>query len=56
MRVVLSPAAQRDLRRLTSEVYKRVIADVYALVNNPRPPGCLLLRDLYSSYLAYSRG
>lgn len=45
MRVILRPAAQRDLRHLSPEVYQRVIADVHALASNPRPPGCRLLRD-----------
>ncbi len=45
MRVVLSPAAQRDLRRLSSEAYRRVVAHLYALADEPRPPGCLLLRN-----------
>ncbi len=48
MRVVLSPASQRDLRRLSSEVYMRVIPALYALADNPRPAGCLLLRDYES--------
>ena len=45
MRVILSPAAQRDLRRLSPEVNKRVITDLYALADDPRPPGCILLRN-----------
>jgi mRNA interferase RelE/StbE len=45
MRVILRPATQRDLRQLSSEIYRRVITDVYALANDPRPPGCRLLRD-----------
>ena len=45
MRVILRPAAQRDLRQLSPEVYKRVIADIRALAHDPRPPGCRLLRD-----------
>lgn len=45
MRVVLSPSAQRDLRRLSSDVADRVIAALHRLRDNPRPPGCLLLSD-----------
>ena len=45
MRVILRPAARRDLRRLSPEVYRRVITDVHALADDPRPPGWLLLRD-----------
>jgi len=45
MRVILRPAAQRELRQFSPQVYKRVIADVYALADDPRPPGCRLLRD-----------
>jgi mRNA interferase RelE/StbE len=45
MKVILSTAAQRDLRRLSPEVGRRVLAALYGLRDNPRPPGCLLLRN-----------
>jgi mRNA interferase RelE/StbE len=39
-RVFLERAAERDLKRLASEIHDRVIAAIQALANNPRPPGC----------------
>jgi len=45
MRVVVSPAAQRDIARLSAEITERVIAALRRLRENPRPPGCLLLRN-----------
>lgn len=45
MRVILSPAAQRDLRRLSPEVGKRVTAALHGLRDDARPPGCRLLHD-----------
>lgn len=45
MRLILSPASQRDLRRVAPEVYRRVIAALHALADTPRPSGCLLLRN-----------
>ena len=45
MRVIISPAAQRDIRRLAAGVADRVVAALRDLRDNPRPPGCRLLRD-----------
>ncbi len=45
MRLVISPGARRDLRRLSRDVAVRASAAIDALTGNPRPPGCLLLRD-----------
>jgi len=45
MRVIIFPPAQRDIRRLSHDVAERVIAASRRLRENPRPPGCLLLRD-----------
>lgn len=39
-RVLLERGAERDLARLSSEIYDRVIAAIQTLANNPRPPGC----------------
>ncbi|MGD0110918.1 MAG: type II toxin-antitoxin system RelE/ParE family toxin [Armatimonadota bacterium] len=44
MRLVIRPAARRDLGRLAPEVADRVEQQVGALEYDPRPPGCLLLR------------
>lgn len=39
-RVFLERSAERDLNRLSSEIYDRVIKAIGALGNNPRPAGC----------------
>jgi len=44
MRLVIRPAARRDLGRLVPEVADRVEQQIGALEYDPRPPGCLLLR------------
>ncbi len=38
--VYLERAAEKDLKRLTSENFYRLIQSVKALAKNPRPPGC----------------
>jgi mRNA interferase RelE/StbE len=45
MRIVVSTGAGRDLRRVSREVAVRVAAAIDGLADNPRPPGCLLLRN-----------
>jgi mRNA interferase RelE/StbE len=45
MRLLLSPAAQRDIESLHPHVARRVLAALRALRPNPRPAGCALLRD-----------
>jgi mRNA interferase RelE/StbE len=47
MRVIVSPAAERDIRHLAPDVGERVVAALRALRENPRPAGCLLLRDYH---------
>ncbi len=42
-RIELSPAAQRQARRLASEDALRVREAISSLVHNPRPPGCAKL-------------
>lgn len=37
--VLLERAAERDLRRLASELYQRIIFRIKALSGNPRPAG-----------------
>ena len=39
-RVLLERAAEKDLKRLSSEVHDRVITAIQRLATNPRPPGC----------------
>jgi len=38
--VYLERAAERDLKRLPSEVFYRVILSIKALAEDPRPAGC----------------
>jgi len=45
MRMVISPNAERDIGNLSSDVATRVAAAIDRLSQNPRPPGCLLLRN-----------
>jgi mRNA interferase RelE/StbE len=45
MRVTLSPAADRDVDRLSPQLAERVFAALRALREDPRPSGCRLLRD-----------
>ena len=47
MRVIVSPAAERDIGRLSADITERVIAVLRTLRNDPRPPGCLPLRDYH---------
>jgi mRNA interferase RelE/StbE len=39
-RILLEQNAEKDLARLSSEIYNRVIGVIQALATNPRPPGC----------------
>jgi len=45
MRLLISPGARRDLRKLPRGVAERAVAAIDALAETPRPPGCKLLRD-----------
>lgn len=38
--VLVERGAEKDLARLSSEIYDRIIAAIQALATNPRPPGC----------------
>jgi len=38
--VYLERHAERDLRRLSAENFRRIITRIKALADNPRPPGC----------------
>ncbi len=46
MRLSITPRAQRDIRALPQSVVLRVRQAVAALGSEPRPSGCLLLRDV----------
>ncbi|HWF18576.1 MAG TPA: type II toxin-antitoxin system RelE/ParE family toxin [Verrucomicrobiae bacterium] len=39
-RIFLEHAAEKDLRRLSSDIHNRVVAAIRALGNTPRPHGC----------------
>jgi mRNA interferase RelE/StbE len=45
MRLTLLPIAERELANLSPDVTRRLTAAIEALVDDPRPPGCRLLRD-----------
>ncbi len=38
--VYLERAAERDLRRLSAKTFGRIIPEIRALANSPRPKGC----------------
>lgn len=38
--VYLERTAERDLRKLATESFQRIVAHIRALALNPRPPGC----------------
>ena len=38
--VFLERSAEKDLRNLPSEIFRRIIPHIRALAQNPRPPGC----------------
>jgi mRNA interferase RelE/StbE len=38
--VLLETAAERSLRRLDAVAFRRVVAALQILADNPRPPGC----------------
>ena len=45
MRVVILPAAERDVGRLAPEAAERVLRALRTLRDDPRPPGSYLLRN-----------
>ncbi len=42
--VVLTASAERELKRLPSQVIARIVSRLENLTSNPRPPGCKKLR------------
>lgn len=44
-RVRIDNAASKKLRRIDKAALADVLSDIYALADNPRPHGCLLLKD-----------
>jgi mRNA interferase RelE/StbE len=38
--VLLERSAERDLKALPSEIFRRILPHIKALTEDPRPPGC----------------
>ena len=49
-RVILAPAAERQLRALPEGVERRIVRRLRALRAEPRPPGCLKLKGREDAY------
>jgi mRNA interferase RelE/StbE len=49
-RLVLKPAARRDLDALPADVFERVDPHILALADNPRPHGTVKLRGTRNGY------
>lgn len=49
-RVILTPAAQRQFRKLAPDVKKRLAPVIDRLANEPRPPGVVALTATKSGY------
>ena len=48
--ILLTPQAEKDLKRLPAETFRRVIDDIKSLAQTPRPPGCRKLSGSRSDY------
>ncbi len=48
--VLLEKQAERDLKRLPAEMFHRIIPIIRALADNPRPSGCLKLKNSQRDY------
>lgn len=48
--VFLERQAEQDLRRLPAEVFHRIIPEIKALANNPRPSRCRKLKGSKHDY------
>jgi mRNA interferase RelE/StbE len=48
--VVIMPAAQRQLRKLTSAIQKNLIFLIESLLEQPRPLGCKKLKGRQNQY------
>jgi mRNA interferase RelE/StbE len=48
--VQLSRQAEKDLRRLPAEIFRRLIPEIRALAEVPRPPGCRKLTGSERDY------
>jgi mRNA interferase RelE/StbE len=43
-RILISKSAEKDLKRLTSSVFKRIVPKIDKLADNPKPSGCKKLK------------
>ncbi|MEA2693568.1 MAG: mRNA interferase RelE/StbE [Acidobacteriota bacterium] len=48
--ILLTPQAEKDLKRLPAETFRRVISDIRSLAQTPRPPGCKKLSGSRSEH------
>jgi len=48
--VLLEKQAEKDLKNLTTQIFDRVIPVIKDLSSNPRPSGCLKLRNSLQDY------
>lgn len=48
--VLLESRAERDLRRLPADIFRRVIEEIKSLAQEPRPSGCRKLAGSVSDY------
>jgi mRNA interferase RelE/StbE len=48
--ILLAKAAEKDLKRLSPEVFHRIVQKIRALAEEPRPPGCRKLSGTERDY------
>jgi mRNA interferase RelE/StbE len=48
--VLLARQAERDLKKLSVENFRRVISEIQSLATEPRPPGCRKLTGSRNDY------
>jgi len=48
--ILVSKQAEKDLRRLPPDVFRRILRDIRGLADTPRPPGCRKLSGSESDY------
>lgn len=48
--VFLEKRAERDLKKLSADLFYRIMPIIQALSDNPRPSGCLKLKNTLQDY------
>ncbi|MGK7945262.1 MAG: type II toxin-antitoxin system RelE/ParE family toxin [Microcystaceae cyanobacterium] len=48
--VLLEKRAERDLKKLSADLFYRIMPIIQALSDNPRPSGCLKLKNTLQDY------